>query len=223
VKEDGELTSVDRLPWSVNELSLIESLRLMVILDPDHTRGDFGATVRSVLSAGAPSVQVRCKSAAARELFRLAVLVCDEAKGLNTLVIVNDRFDVALAAGADGVHVGPNDLPVSNFRSSCPPGFLIGASSDDPVEAAQLVADGADYIGCGAVFPTSTKSDVGRCVGVDGLAQVVRRLDAPVVGIGGITALNVDEVMQSGCAGVAILSSVVGVEESGRVVREILR
>jgi thiamine-phosphate pyrophosphorylase len=204
-------------------VSLTNRLRLIVILDPDHALQGFQDTVRAVLAAGAPAVQVRSKSASARELFELATLVRTEAEAFGTLVFVNDRWDVALAAGADGVHVGPNDLPVTSIRRSCPREFLIGASSDDALVAAQLVADGADYVGCGTVFPTDTKSDAGTSIGIDGLAKVVRALDgSPVVGIGGITPQNVAAVKNSGCAGVAVLSAVVGAGDAGGVVRTLL-
>jgi thiamine-phosphate pyrophosphorylase len=204
--------------------SLVNRLKLIVILDPDYARAGVGFrnTVRSVLEAGAPAVQVRSKSASSRELFELTVLVQDEAAAFDALVFVNDRSDVARAAGADGVHVGPADLPVASIRRSSPPHFLIGASSDDPAVAARLVADGADYVGCGTVFPTSTKADAGHSIGVDGLTRMVRALDRPVVGIGGITTRNLGKVVKSGCAGVAVLSAVMAAPEPGEAVKALL-
>lgn len=186
-------------------------------------RGDFRATLKSVLSAGVPTIQVRSKSASTRELFELASLVREEAEGFPVLIFVNDRSDVALAVGADGVHVGPADLPVLHIRRSCPEEFLIGTSSDDPRLAGGLIAEGADYVGCGAVFATATKPTAGQGIGIHGLSRVVAAVDAPVVGIGGITLQNVQEVMTSGCAGVAILSGIAGAESPGAVVREILQ
>jgi len=150
-------------------------------------------------------------------------MVIREAHDFHTLIFVNDRPDVAIAAGADGVHLGPDDLPVSRIRRAFPQGLLIGASADNPDVARQLISDGADYVGCGTVFPTSTKADAGMSIGIEGLTRVVEAVDAPVVGIGGITIETVPKVLSSGCAGVAVLSEICGAEGPGGVVRELLQ
>jgi thiamine-phosphate pyrophosphorylase len=140
------------------------------------------------------------------------------------LLFINDRFDVALAAGADGVHLGPEDLPVAEVRRAAPPGFLIGHSTDIPEVAGQAEADGADYIGCGAVFPTSTKKDVGAVIGVPGLDSVATSVNIPVVGIGGIEPDGAARIArESRAAGVAVIGVVMGSPHPGDVVRELLR
>jgi thiamine-phosphate diphosphorylase len=136
---------------------------------------------------------------------------------------VNDRVDVALAAAADGVHLGPHDLPVAAVRNSTPKGFLIGHSTDEPGVARQAQEDGADYVGCGAVFPTDSKADAGEVIGVEGLARVVSAVDIPVVGIGGVTPEGAREIAAgSGAAGSAVIGSVMGAPNVEAVVRELL-
>jgi thiamine-phosphate pyrophosphorylase len=139
------------------------------------------------------------------------------------LLFINDRLDVALAAGADGVHLGPNDLPVHAARRATPTGFFIGASTDIPEVAGELKAEGADYIGCGAVFETTTKKDAGGVIGVKGLAAVAAEVDIPVVGIGGVTPEGARQIAAgSQAAGTAVISAVMAAPDPGEVARELL-
>jgi len=138
------------------------------------------------------------------------------------LLFVNDRLDVAMAAGADGVHLGPDDLPVAAARRVAPAGFLIGASTDDPAEAQRLVSAGADYIGCGAVYQTSTKADAGHAIGPEGLRRVVDAVDVPVVGIGGVTPERAAEVAGTGAAGAAAIGALMRADDVGDMVRAFL-
>jgi thiamine-phosphate pyrophosphorylase len=130
---------------------------------------------------------------------------------------------VALAAGADGVHLGPDDLPVAAARAQAPPGFLIGISTDDPAAAAQAAADGADYIGCGAVFGTTNKADAAdERIGVARLDRVARAATVPVVAIGGISPANVAEVAETAAAGVAVIGAVMAAPDPGSAARALL-
>jgi thiamine-phosphate diphosphorylase len=164
--------------------------------------------VRAAVAAGAPAIQLRDKSATARELAQTGRELLEISRAAGALFFVNDRADVAIAIGADGVHIGPDDVPVSGLRPSTPAGFLIGASTDDPAIATRLVQDGADYIGCGTVYPTSTK-DAGVPIGIDGLERVAGAVGVPVVGIGGIDARGSAEIAAgSSAAGVAVVGAV---------------
>jgi len=136
---------------------------------------------------------------------------------------VNDRLDVALALEADGVHLGPTDLPVAAARAAAPPGFLIGRSADEVRVAQGAVSDGADYIGCGTVYATRTKGDAGAAIGLPRLAAVVQAVAVPVVAIGGITPANVGEVTETGATGVAVVSAVIAAADPAREVRALLR
>jgi len=179
--------------------------------------------VTAALAAGAPAVQIRAKDASARDLLELGRRVLPAARASGALLFVNDRLDVALALGADGVHLGPDDIPVAAARRAAPPGFLIGASADDPEVARKLVADGANYIGCGAVYATATKPDAGDVIGLDGLDRVARAVDVPVVGIGGITVERAAEVaMHTAADGVAVVGAIMKAVDVGSTVRGLL-
>ena len=205
-----------------NELA--RRLRLIVITD----RGLAGPrgvaqVVGAALRAGAPAVQLREKTLPPREVLPLARRLRADTAAAHSLFFVNDRVDLALAVGADGVHLGPGDLPVSAARRIAPPDFLIGYSADDEVTARAAVADGADYIGCGTVFPTGTKPDAGETIGLVGLARVVRGVAAPVVGIGGITAPLARHAFGTGVAGCAVVSAVMAAPDPARAVEDVLR
>jgi thiamine-phosphate pyrophosphorylase len=198
-------------------------LRLIVITDADLARPRaVEDVVREALAAGAPAVQLRAKHASAKELLDLGRRVQPFAREAGALLFVNDRVDVALALGADGAHVGPDDLPLSAVRRTVPPGFLVGTSTDDPWVARRLAAEGADYIGCGTVYPTSTKPDAGEVIGLDGLDRVARAVDVPVVGIGGITPERSAEVATTRAAGVAVVGAVMAADDVAAVVRGLL-
>jgi len=175
------------------------------------------------LQGGAPIIQLRDKHATPRDLYAQATLLLPIVHGSGGILIINDRTDVALAAGADGVHLGPADLPVAAARRVAPPRFIIGASTDDPQRALQLAAAGADYIGCGAVFATASKDVGGEQIGPRGVAAVAGAVSVPVVAVGGINAANIDLLRGSGAAGVAVIAAVMGAADPAAEVRKLLR
>lgn len=199
-------------------------LRLIVITDRELAAPrDMIEVVRQCLGAGAPAVQLRDKRADARSLYEQALLLRALTVKHGALLFVNDRLDVALAGGADGVHLGPADLPIALARRIAPRPFLIGCSTDDPAAAARAEAGGADYIGCGAVFGTSSKPEAaGHRIGLAGLQAVVRAVKLPVVAIGGIDLENVAQIPGTGAAGVAAIGAVMGAADPGAAVRELL-
>jgi thiamine-phosphate pyrophosphorylase len=191
--------------------------------------------VRAALEAGAPAIQLRDKRATAAELYQHALQLVTLTRKHGALLFINDRLDIALAAGADGVHLGPHDLPVLAARQAARqavrqaaqrhgrPDLLLGYSTDDPHRARQAARDGADYIGCGAVFGTTSKTDVGdERIGTDGLAEVVRSVPVPVVGIGGINPDNVHRVRHAGAAGAAVIGAVMAASDVEAAVRALL-
>lgn len=198
-------------------------IRLIVITD----RRLIGArsiidVVRDAVGAGAPAVQVRDKDASARELAALTRDILPITKAANALLFVNDRIDIALAVGADGVHLGPDDIPVTAARRIAPPPFLIGASTDDATRARQLERDGASYIGCGAVFGTSTKDVAGERIGIERLNEVARAVGIPVVGIGGVTDENIPQIARSEAHGAAVVSAIMAASDPAGVTRRLL-
>lgn len=199
-------------------------LRLLVITDAAQAgpRGVVDVVTRCV-AAGAPAIQLRDKTANARDVHALGLELRRVTAAGDALLFVNDRLDVALAVGADGVHLGPADLPVEAARRIAPPPFLVGYSTDDPRGAARAAAGGASYIGCGAVFGTGSKADAAdERIGTSRLAEVVAAVDIPVVGIGGIDAANAASVRAAGAAGVAVISAVMGAADPGAAVRALL-
>jgi len=200
-----------------------DALRVLVITDGPlaGARGVIGV-VEAALEAGARAVQLRNKGDDARRLLEVGRVLRRSTRAVGALLFVNDRLDVALVLGADGVHLGPDDLPVAAARAAAPPGFLIGRSADDPDVARRAVRDGADYIGCGTVYATRTKADAGDVIGLDGLARVVAAVPVPVVGIGGITPERGAEVAAAGAAGVAVVGAVMAAPDPGASVRELL-
>ena len=184
--------------------------------------------VREALAAGAPTIQLRLKSASARELLEAAQTLMPIVRSAGALFIVNDRLDVALAAGADGVHLGPDDPPVKDVRrvadarSGVADTFIVGYSTDTTDEAARAEAEGADYLGVGAVYATANKSDAGDVIGLEGLRRVVKVVSIPVVAIGGITPERAPAVAKTGACGSATIGAVMSATEPAEAVRELL-
>lgn len=190
-------------------------LRLIVITDRELAAPrDLLHIVRLSLEAGAPAVQLREKDATAREIYELATRLRALTREYGAHFFVNDRLDIALAVGADGVHIGPKDIPIEAARAAAPKPFLIGISTDDPATARRAEAAGADYIGCGAVFGTKTKKDAGdERIGPDGLKRVASAVSIPVVGIGGIDKENISDLRGTGAAGVAVIGAVMKAQD----------
>jgi thiamine-phosphate pyrophosphorylase len=199
-------------------------LRLIVITDARlaEPRSIFDV-VEACVAAGAPAVQLRDKHATARELLEQALRLRDICTAHGALLFLNDRFDVGLAARADGVHLGPGDLPLERVRAAAPARFLIGFSTDDPALAAAAERNGASYIGCGAVFGTRNKPEAGaERIGTGRLAEVARAVAIPVVAIGGIDPGNVALAARAGAQGVAVIGALMAAADPAAVTRLLL-
>ena len=198
-------------------------LRLLVLTDAGSA-GPRGVveTTRLALEGGCRAIQLREKRASPLDVLELARTLRRLTQAYDALLFVNDRVDVALAVGADGVHLGPGDLPVSCARHWAGPFLAIGYSADDPEEARQAVAQGADYIGCGAVFGTTTKDVGGQVIGIQGLNRVARSVPVPVLAIGGVDEDNIDLVAGSEAAGAAVARAVMGAAEPEGVTRRLV-
>jgi thiamine-phosphate pyrophosphorylase len=215
--------SLGSTPDRQDARTLSARLRLMVITDAGlaapRTVED---VVTEALQAGAPAVQLPDKAAEPRHLLEQALRLRALTREWNALLIVNDRMDVALAAGADGVHLGPDDLPVAAVRRAAPPRFIVGFSSDDPSVATAAVRSGADYIGCGTVYATISKADAGETIGAAGLDRVATVVPAPVLGIGGIDVDRAEELAATSATGIAVIAAVMSAPDPARAVRELL-
>lgn len=205
-------------------MDLRRRLRLVVVTDRASARPrDVLEVVGDALAAGAPAVQLRDKRLPPRDLLPLARRLRADTRAAGALFFVNDRLDLALVVGADGVHLGSADLPVAAARALAPPGFLIGFSASDPSTARAAEADGADYIGCGAVFPTSTKAKTNPPIGLEGLSRAASAVSIPVVGIGGVVPVQVPLVLRAGAAGAAMAHAVMAAPHPAATVRIALR
>jgi thiamine-phosphate pyrophosphorylase len=177
----------------------------------------------AALLGGARVIQLRGKELGGKELYRLALGIKEMiiARGQEALFIVNDRVDVALAAGADGVHLGQEDLPPEIARKLVGEEVIIGVSAGSIEEAVKAEAAGADYLGVGPIFPTPSKQDAGLPIGIDGLVKIRDAVSIPIVAIGGINEVNMEEVLKAGVEGVAVISAVAGAEDMTTAARRL--
>lgn len=195
--------------------------RLCLLLTESLCRRPWEEVLRATLDAGADCIQIREKSLGDRELFERARQVIDLARPRGASVIVNDRADVALAAEADGVHLGTGDLPIHAVRA-LGGALLVGASTHDLDEAAAAVDAGADYCGVGAMFPTSTKPEREPSGAAFLSAFVARHPRVPHLAIGGVTAERVAGLVAAGGRGVAVGAAICGADDPGAAARAIL-
>jgi thiamine-phosphate pyrophosphorylase len=176
---------------------------------------------RRAIAGGADVIQLRDKVCGCRELCRIGRALRTITMKTGTLFIVNDRLDVALACGADGVHLGQNDIRVGVARQIAPPKFIIGVSVGTVDEAVRAEEEGADYLAISPVFSTASKYNAGPGHGLDVLHQITRSVSVPVIAIGGINQDNVREVMAAGADGVAVISAVGGSPDITIAAREL--
>jgi len=192
-------------------------LRLVAITDDaEDQRSTLVDRVVAAVRGGATSVQVRLKRATPREVVEIAREIMSK---VPVPVIVNDRADIALAAGAAGVHVGEADLPVSAIRRFAPVGFIIGASLGGNAELAN--AKDADYVGIGPLFTTDSKGDAGKAIGIDGFRKLAELSGLPAVAVGGLSADRAAQVMAAGAAGVAVVNAIFKADDPESAARAI--
>ena len=196
-------------------------LSLYAIVDEDLLAGRDPAAVSASLAAnGATVVQYRAKHLASREFLRRARAVRDALAATGVPLIINDRLDVALLSGADGVHVGQDDVPLTDARVLMGPRAVIGVSVSTVAEAVEAEENGADYVGAGAVFATGTKSDA-PVMGLRGLSEIRAGVKRPVVAIGGLSRRNAAEALAAGADGLAFISELMCARDPGAAAREL--
>ena len=182
--------------------------------------------VEAAIKGGVTMVQLREKKASAGEFFALAQALLTLTRPLGVPLIINDRLDIALAAGAEGLHIGQSDLPLKEARRIAGDDFIIGVSAAVPEDALEAERDGADYIGAGSVFPTGSKADVSAVIGLGGLRAICGAVKIPVAAIGGIGPGNAPAVMEAGAAGVAVISAILSqpdIQEAASILRRCVR
>ena len=197
---------------------------LYVISDAVLARGRSHLEVaRAALEGGADAIQIRDKSSTAYNLSLISAEIQPLARKFGAAFFVNDRVDVALLAGADGAHVGQEDLPAREARRLLPRPRLIGVSAGSKEEARRAEREGADYVGVGPVFATATKPDAGEPLGLEELSHIAAAVRIPVVAIGGITRENVAQVFAAGASGAAVVSAVVAADDMAAAARALKR
>ena len=196
--------------------------RLYVILDRAAARGrDLLTILDATLAGGCRLVQLREKEWPSGRLLPMAERLRDHCRAVGATFIVNDRLDLALALGADGVHLGQDDLPPAAARPLLRPGMILGLSTHSLEQARAAQAAGADYVAVGSMFPTGTKPDF-QLVGPELIGKLRGEIGVPLIGIGGITHDNVAQVIRAGADGVAVISAVCGAPNPEAATRRFL-
>jgi len=187
------------------------NLDLYVITDENVGLGRTHAEiVERAIAGGADVIQLRDKSSSSSELIRIGRIIRGITIRSSALFIVNDRLDVALICGADGVHLGQGDMRTDVARQIAPPGFIIGVSVSNVDEACQAEREGADYVALSPTFSTGSKPDAGPGHGLGILRKIRQNVSVPIIAIGGIDRHNAGEVIAAGADGIAVISAVVG-------------
>jgi thiamine-phosphate pyrophosphorylase len=203
----------------------VPSLGRLHLITDTRTGRDPIATVRAALAVAGPElvVQVRvCDDASDREAYDLALRVVALCAQAGATCLVNDRLHVALAAHAAGGHVGALDLPVEAARRVLGPTALLGATARAPDRALDAVTAGANYLGVGPCYLTTTKDGLPEPIGPAGVARVVAAVGVPVIAIGGVTATRVPDLLAAGAYGVAVVGAICAAADPARATAELL-
>jgi len=195
---------------------------LCLVTDRSLVAGPLEEAVEACLGAGLKAVQLREKDLAVRDLLSLAQRLRESTRHAAAKLFINDRADVALAVGADGVQRTSASLPVGALRSISPPGFMIGASVHSVAEARIAEPEGADFLIFGPVYDTPSKRQYGPPQGLSALERVAAAVRLPVFAVGGITPTRVSEVQRAGAAGVAAIGAILSAERPGDAVKTFL-
>ena len=196
--------------------------RLYLIVDPLDTGRDPLALARAMLAAGARFLQLRLKEVPTGDLLAIATRLRAMTTAAGATFVVNDRTDIALAVGADGVHLGQEDLPVAVARQLVGPERLLGFSTHSEAQLEAARGAGADYLSLGPIFATTSKAAAGPVVGIERLRAARPLVAQPLIAIGGITAATAREVLAAGADAVSIIAGVVRAPDVQRATAELL-
>jgi thiamine-phosphate pyrophosphorylase len=201
-------------------------LRLYLCTDRGLSLGrPITETVEAAIAGGVTMVQLREKDAPTGEFYAIARKVQAVTRAHHIPLVINDRLDIALAIGAEGLHIGQSDLPLREAWRLAGDNMFIGVSASTVEEALAAEAEGADYLGVGAIYPTGSKADAGAAIGIGGFAEICAAVRIPVVGIGGINAANTAALMRAGATGIAVISAILSqpdIEAAARTLRAII-
>jgi thiamine-phosphate pyrophosphorylase len=195
---------------------------LYLVADTEFAAGkDLLPLVREAVLGGVTVVQLRAKDLGTRDFLDLASRINGQLEKSSVPFLINDRVDIALACGAAGVHLGQHDMPLPDARRLLGPDKTIGISVNTLDEAAKAERLGADYVGLGPIYGTSTKQTTLPVLGPEGIRRLLERIGIPVVAIGGINAANAGAAMRAGAAGVAVVSAILGAADARKAAAEL--
>jgi len=207
----GKMSPMKKIDWS-----------LYLIADTEFAAGrDLVLPVSEAVLGGVTVVQLRAKDFGTRDFLELASRMNEQLRRSGIPLLINDRVDIVLACGAAGVHLGQDDMPLPDARRLLGPGKVIGISVNTLDEAAEAERLGADYVGLGPVYGTSTKQTVLPVLGPEGIQRIKRQIRIPIIAIGGINAANADAVKKAGAAGVAVVSAILGAVDAHQAAAEL--
>lgn len=197
---------------------------LYLITDRCQTQGrPLVDVVHAALDGGVRAVQLREKDLGSRELYQLALELRNLTGSYGVKLFINDRIDIAMVVGADGVHLGTGSIPVVEARRLAQENLLIGYSSHSVDEASRAETGGADFVTFGPVYQTPSKAAYGAPVGVSSLKDACRSLSIPVFALGGIKLSNVTEVMSAGASGIAMISAIIAADDPKKETASLLK
>ena len=189
--------------------------RLYLATDSKYLAGRDGVPlIAACIERGVTAVQLRDKQATSHELFDLGSRLLDVTRSYGVPLIINDRVDIMLALGADGVHVGRNDLPLESVRMLAPEA-IVGSTAKSVEQVREAEIAGADYVGVGPVFATETKEQAGTVMGPEGIREIAAASSLPCVAIGGINETNVTRLAKTGVAGVCVIAGILDQDDPG--------
>lgn len=195
---------------------------LYLITDRELSMGrHYLSIVESAVKGGVSCVQLREKKCSTLEFIEQALILKVFLKSQNIMLIINDRLDVAQAIGADGIHLGQKDMPLSMAKKIVGDSMVIGISAECLDDAVRAEKEGADYIGVGPVYFTGTKTDIGPPLGLEGLIQIRKTVKIPIIAIGGLNHTNAEAVIRSGVDGIAVVSAIVSAEDPEKAARKL--
>jgi thiamine-phosphate pyrophosphorylase len=197
---------------------------LYLVTDRGILKGrDLADAVEEAIKGGVTLVQLREKDVSSLEFYNIAIKLKQLTNKYKIPLIINDRLDIALAADADGLHVGQDDLPVEVARKLLGPDKILGYSVSTIEEAVYGEKMGADYLGAGPVYPTGSKLDAVSPIGIDTFHRIKESVSIPVVGIGGIGISNIKEMKASGADGISLISAILGSKDIKEASRNLIR
>lgn len=191
----------------------MKELKLYLVTDSDILRGrDFYKSIEDALKGGVTMLQLREKDASGKEFLDKAVKLRELTRKYDVKFIINDRVDIAMLCDADGVHVGQSDIPADKVRKLLGTDKIIGVSARTVEEARTAQERGADYLGVGAMFTTTTKLDA-KAVSIEGLLEIKENVNLPIVAIGGLSLNNIEMLKQCNIDGYAVVSAILKAED----------